>query len=494
MGTDVARSDFAAEDYARFRRRLGGCLAVLRELLDRPGFGVGESTIGAELELYLVDSEGRPVRENERVLAALEDPCFTPELNRFNLEYNAPFTQVAGRPLSTLQTSIESALERLRELEPTLGVTATAIGILPTLVEGDLGRSAMSDRNRYHLLSRALRVRRGEAFRLRIAGDDPLDISSTDVTPEGAATSWQWHLRVEPREFRSIYNAAQMSVPLVLGVACNAPLFVGHRLWRETRIALFKQAVDARRQPSGGGRPPPRVSFGPGWLEGGIDELFAHEVACYPPLIPDCAESPPSLEEGIAPALHELRLHNSTVWPWNRPVYDPAGGGHVRLEQRALPAGPTVRDMLANTALSLGLILGLRESEPWREFPFDLAHDNFYRAAQEGIDAELSWPSSSGVSRRPVRELVQELLPVARCGLSNAGLEPEEIDAHLQPIEGRLLRGQTGASWQLETLRLLCEAGVERPLSRMTETYIRLSRQGDPVYLWPVSGAEEGDA
>ena len=143
----------------------------------------------------------------------------------------------------------------------------------------------------------------------------------------------------------------------VLAASGNSPTFLGHRLWHETRVALFKQAGDDRppdRTPSGG--MPPRVGFGNGWVREGALELFCESVALHEPLLPVCGGENPRAcaRAGGIPRLDELRLHHGTVWKWNRPVYDPAYGGHLRIELRALPSGPTLCDMLANAAFLVG--------------------------------------------------------------------------------------------------------------------------------------------
>ena len=492
MGTEIGKSEFSAEDHAAFRERLDACMTLMRETLARPGFGKGEPTLGAELELYLVDEAGCPAPRNTEALAALGDPRFTPELNRFNLEYNAPHTAVAGEPFSVLEGHLQRAFARLARLEEALGAHAIPVGILPSLKRGDLHLSAISDLRRYHALNQALRALRGEDFHFHIDGLDPLVFESPDVSPEGAATSWQWHLRVDPAEFQDVYNAAQLTLPLVVALAGNSPLFSGHRLWHETRIAIFKQAVDVRpiaevERPS---HARARVAFGEDWLDGGFAQLFADKIEHHAPLLPECHRHPPEedIEIGGAPRLHELRLHGSTVWLWNRPVYDPIGGGHVRLEQRALPAGPTVRDMLANTAFSLGLIASHRQSRDWERLPFALARDNFYRAGQHGIEAVLAWPSEGEPERVPARELASRLLPRAREGPLASGVAEREADRHLAPIAGRMTTGQTGAVWQLDSLEAL-----ERDRSRadalpaLVRRYAALSQSGRPAHEWPVA-------
>ncbi|MEM1416260.1 MAG: glutamate-cysteine ligase family protein [Myxococcota bacterium] len=491
MGTEIERTEFSEEDARHFGERLDACLALLRDTLAEPGFGEGERTVGAELELYLVDERGRPAPRNSEVLGALGDHRFTPELNRFNLEFNAPYTALAGRPFSVLEGHVARAFERLARLEDEVGARAVPIGILPTLERTDLDLRWLSNLRRYRVLNDVLCRLRGEHFHFQIDGADPLGFDSPDVTPEGAATSWQGHLRIDPKDFVDVYNAAQLTLPVVLALSSNSPLFLGHRLWHETRIALFKQAVDTRKRvPFQRRVGPARVAFGSRWLEGAFDALFADKVRDHAPLLPQCHRHPPTedLEPGGAPRLFELRLHGSTVWLWNRPVYDPVGGGHVRLEQRALPAGPTARDMLASMAFSLGLIMSFRHDRLWKDIPFEAARSNFYLAAKIGIEAELAWPGAGGLEDVGVRALAERLLPRAREGLAEVGIEADEIDRYLAPILGRIETGQTGAVWQLRTYDALCTK-YPRPdaLPELVQRYRALAAAGTPVHGWTVS-------
>ncbi|RIK89650.1 MAG: glutamate--cysteine ligase, partial [Proteobacteria bacterium] len=433
MGLAIERDAFSAADFEAFSRRLREGLEALALVLARPGFGEGPASIGAEVELSLVDGAARPALVAGAVLAETDDPRVTVELNRFNLECNSRPVPLAGRPLAALGADLESALGEVARAARRHGASVVLTGILPTLGEGDLQRDAMTDLPRFRALSASIRrLRGGAAFELRIDGDDPLVTACDDVTFEGAATSLQVHLRVAPRDFARLHAAAQLATAPVLAAAGNSPLFVGHRLWEETRVALFKQAVDERGDLPGDWRPPARVSFGYGWVRDGVHELFAESVALHAPLVAACGAEDPlaCARDGGVPRLEELRLHHGTVWRWNRAVYDPADGGHLRIELRALPSGPTLADMLANAAFALGATLALADDVDWMlpAFPFEYAHRNFYRAAQHGLGAELLWPERSAPSPRPLlaRELAAALLPRARHALVSAGVDDAE--------------------------------------------------------------------
>jgi gamma-glutamyl:cysteine ligase YbdK (ATP-grasp superfamily) len=492
MGQRITRTTFDAEDYARFHRRLAECLTTLGQLLERPGFGVGATTVGAELELFLVDKRGRPLFQNDAVRAAVNDPRISFEIDRFNLEVNASPTAIHGHPFSVLGAELNLLLDRVGAAAARQGGRSALIGILPTLRESDLVDEAMSAAQRYHALNAGLRrMRAGDPFRIDVVGADHLQLASDGMALEGANTSFQVHLRVNPADFVRTFNAVQLATAPALAVACNSPTFLGHRLWDETRVALIKQSTDDRdgREPR---RRIARVAFGTGWLRGGPLDLFAESVRSHEPLLPvlDNRHLSAAALESHAPSLAELRLHQGTVWRWNRAIYDPAGGGHLRIEMRALPAGPTVLDMLANAALLVGLSLSLANRDPdWTyQLSFERAEHNFLEAARHGLAAELSWPleRSGGVTTLPVDELVSELLPGARDGLVHAGVASDEADHLLDVIASRVATKQTGATWQRSTLAAVEPVlGRDAGITAMFEQYLEYAASEEPVHTWP---------
>jgi hypothetical protein len=491
VGTDIAQEVFDESDYQLFRQRLDECLCILRQLLDKPGFGTGRATIGAELELVLIGSAGRPLPHNQVIRAAAADPRITLELSRFNLELNASPTLLAGRPFTVLGDELSLLLDRVADAARRHGGRTALVGILPTLRRADLSFGIITDLPRYRALRNGLRRLRQDTVRIQIAGEDPLQLTSEDVSLEGANTSFQVHLRVDPADFTRTYNAVQLATAPALAVAGNSPTFLGHRLWEETRIALFKQAVEDRQ--TGPRRRLARTAVGTGWLRGGALDLFTESVRMHQPLLPVLGNTGPAKTSAgqHPPPLDELRLHQSTVWRWNRAIYDPASGGHLRIEMRALPAGPTVIDMMANAAFLIGVSLWLAEQDPqWTyALPFERAEYGFHRAAQHGLSAELSWPTGhrDQVRTLPAAELVPELVPAARLGLLQAGVAAAEADRLLEVISARAASGQTGAAWQRAALAA-AERGHDRhrALGVMLERYLEFADTGLPVHTWPV--------
>jgi hypothetical protein len=336
-------------------------------------------------------------------------------------------------------------------------------------------------------MSRALREKRGEPFAIHIHGRESLRAECDDLALEGANASLQVHLRVPPKEFADTYNAAQLAAAPLLAISGNSPYFDGKCLWEESRIALFKQSVDTRTDENERMRTPARVSFGHGWIHDPLTP-FLENVALFEPLLPVVSEQH-AQAAGDAPPLAELRLHHGTVWNWNRAVFDPSGGGHLRVEHRVVASGPSRADMLANACFTLGLSLGLAPlmAALTPAFPFTYAERNMYRAARHGLDAELAWPTKLAPSpkARSARALVLELLPLAEAALVQHGVDPSEAKHWLSVIQERAISGRTGAVVQRELVsRHERTLPRDRALARMLEDYLPLSWSDLPAHRW----------
>lgn len=490
MGLPVERETFEEVEYERFADRLRESLTALRALLARPGFGEGAPSIGAEVEMHLVDAQEAPSAKNAEVIARASDPRLTLEINRFNLEINAQKTELAGRPFTALRAELADALAVVDSAARQEGARPALVGILPTLRVAHLSEGVLSDAPRYRALSRLLRTIRGAPFAVHIKGRESLAAQCDDVALEGANASFQVHLRVAPAAFARAFNAAQLAAAPVLAASGNAPYFDARDLWDETRIALFQQSVDTRLDARERARFPSRVAFGHGWLRD-AHEPFAQNVALHATLLPVLTEEEPLsvVQAGGVPHLEELRLHHGTVWNWNRAVFDPHDGGHLRIEHRVLPSGPTLTDMIANAALTLGLTLGLAEEMDaiTATLPFAYAEQNLYLAAKQGLAAELFWPADTAPSPRPRRadELIGALLPVAARGLTAAGVAADEVEAQLDVIRARVASGRTGATVQRALVAHFEQRlGREEALREMLKIYLDWSARDVPVHLW----------
>jgi gamma-glutamyl:cysteine ligase YbdK (ATP-grasp superfamily) len=490
MGLLIDRSDFSDDEYVAAGLKLRENIEALGILLARADFGRGAPSLGAELEMSIIDADAQALPLNRRLLAESLDPNLQLELDRFNLEYNLSPVPAAGKPFSAMQAELVRALDRLTDVAAKHGGRILPVGILQTLRLEQLQSDAMTDLARYRALSAGIRRIRQEDFHIRIEGEEPLSADCNSVSIEGANTSFQVHLRVNPEDFARYYNAAQLATPLALAVSANSPFLMEHSLWDETRIALFKQSVDTRGASSREWRRAARVPFGHGWAREGAFELFAEACHLYPIIIPLCGdESPVELaRDGGIPELLELRLQQGTIWNWNRPVYDSTAGGHLRIELRALPSGPTPIDLMANAAFLVGLTVGLskRMSALLPAFPFRYAEYNFYRAAQRSLDANLLWPTLDETSPREIaaRDLCREMLPLADEGLGELGVDGDERKGLLNLIRDRLNSGTTPAAWQRRALKRYGRMPRSKALAKLVDEYYENAASGRPVTEW----------
>lgn len=496
MGAEIDRAEFAPADYQRFKERLPGQIAALEALLARDGFGRRERSIGAELELFLIDAQARPLPICLDVLEDVRGADASAEIDHFEIELATSPVLLRGRPFGRLAADLARQRAAVDAAARAHGARTVAFGVLPTLVRSDLTPAAITPRPRYRALTRALRERRGAPFRIDIAGDDPLRLDWDSAALEGANTAFQLHLQAAPDEFSALFNAAQLAIAPVLAASGNSPTFLGHRLWEETRVALFKQAGDVRSPDAvNGWRAPSRIGFGTGWMRDGAAEQFRESVALHEPLLPVVGDEDEAacVAQGGVPKLAELRLHHGTVWYWNRAVYDPTDDGHLRIEMRALPAGPTDADMVANAALLIGLVLDLAPTvgEILPAFPFAWAEHNFYQAARHGLAAELMWPTDPCSAPAPVtaRRLLPSLLERARRGLVAAGVDSADATAALDVLAARVATGVTGARWQRLALAALEQSGGRdrsAALAEMVQRYVAHAATGKPVHAWPL--------
>ncbi len=487
MGSSIKHSNFSDEDYEAFSHRLQQNLDTLSNLIDRPGFGLGTPSLGAELELSLIDPDGNTKWINQALIDQANDPQLTLELNRYNLECNLSPLQAAGAPFSKIAGEITAKLADLNKIADGFDARTVAIGILPTLIEKDISAGAMSDFIRYRVLTESIKSMRGSPFKININGADPLKMTLHNLNAEGANTSFQIHLRVNPDQFAECYNAAQMATAPALAISTNSPLFLGHQLWEETRVPLFKQSVETRNKKEITIHRTARTGLGSGWVQESAVELFQRSVDDFDVLLPEYMTEQQS-DNPEAPELFELKLHHGTVWHWNRAIYDNADNGHLRIEMRALPSGPSTLDMVANAAFLVGLTQALSHQMKGliTLIPFNDVKTSFYRAAELGLDAPVLWPDSKGKLRRiPAHQLLKTLIPMAKTGLEELAVDPDEITLMLSVIEQRLEKRITGARWQLRQLHQL-EKQMTRSeaLKAMLDLYLANYDSGNPVSEW----------
>jgi CBS domain-containing protein len=483
-----------------FMKQLLGDLSALETMLNEGLIESGVRRIGAEQELVLVQGAYRPAPVNLQVLEELNDPHYTTELARFNVEVNLDPLALGGDCFRRLHEDLEQHVERVRVAAAKFEAEVVLTGILPTLRLQDLTIDSMTPNPRYHALNEALNHLRGGAYEIRIHGTDELLIKHDTVMLESANTSFQVHLQVDPDEFAPLYNIAQAVTAPLLAAATNSPILFGRRLWRETRIAVFQQAIDTRTSSYYLQDHSSRVHFGRRWVENSVIELFQEDVTRFRALLSmeDGSEVPPAsmelLRQGTLPPLKALQLHNSTVYRWNRACYGTGGGkAHLRIENRVLPSGPTPIDEVANAAFWIGMVRGLRGKvgDITRYMEFDDARSNFVAAARQGLGAQFTWLQGEMI---PAPELILEhLLPIAREGLDSCGVDAADSDRFLGIIAERVRTRQTGSQWMIKSLARMQGRGTpSQQLCALTAACIARQDDKKPVHEWSVARLTAG--
>src|SRR4051812_44743652 len=486
MGEEVAHQEFTREDRTRYREKVRRCLDVFARMLRESRFDADAPMTGLEIELNLVDEVGDPALKNSEALEAIADPDFQTELGQFNLEINVPPKQLKDRGFTEFEEGVRRSLNDAESKAAKVGAHMVMIGILPTLSAGHMSPASLTSNPRYQLLSDQILAARGEDIVIDIAGPERLRTTSDSIVPEAACTSTQLHIQVSPEDFPAYWNASQAIAGVQLALGANSPFLLGRELWRETRVPLFEQATDTRSEELKVQGVRPRVWFGERWINT-IFDLFEENVRYFPALLPVIDDEDPihTLESGHTPALAELRLHNGTIYRWNRPVYDVVDDTpHLRVENRVLPAGPTVADTMANAAFYFGLVRALAEHERplWSQMSFSAAEENFHVAARQGIDAQVYWPGLGQV--RATELVLRRLLPMAREGLASWGASQEESDRLLGIIEQRCLLGTNGAEWFVQRVR--AEGGRDRydALRAALLDYRERMHTNEPAHTW----------
>lgn len=439
MGQEIQEVHFTEEAFAEFRRRLQAETALLATWEREGRMRDAPFRLGFELEGWLIDGQGMPAPRNQEFLARVDDPLVVPELARFNFEINDAPLDFAPGMFDLMHASLKRRWGRCEEAARALDMQALSIGILPTVGRQHMHLGNISAMSRYYALNeQVFRMREGQPIDVLIEGAETLHHLHDDVMLESATTSLQIHLQVGSEHAVRAFNTAKIISAAMVAVGANSPFFLQHRLWEETRIPVFEQAVAV-----GASDYSRRVTFGIRYAEKSIMECFAANLERYPVLLPDLMDAP--VEQ-----LAHLRLHNGTVWRWNRPLvgFDEQGAPHYRIEHRVVAAGTSALDVVADTALFVGLMLRLM-TDPGaieREIPFDTARANFYAAARDGLAARVRW--RDGREGPLDRLLLEVLLPLASEGLEQVGIAVEERQRWIGIIEQRVASGQTGSAWQ----------------------------------------------
>lgn len=489
----------ASEDrqLQRFMQLLLRDVQALEQMLDGDMFESGITRIGAEQEMCLIDKHFRPAPASMEVLEKANNPMHTLELARFNYEVNLEPLEFTGTCLSDLEHNILNKLEGVRSVANQIGVDILLAGIAPTIRKIDVDMDNITPVDRYRALMKAINKLRGGVYELRLRGIDELIFKTDSPLLEAANTGFQVHLQTAPQEFVQLYNIAQAIAAPTLAVATNSPMLFGKRLWAETRIALFQQSVDTRVHTEHLRERSPRVTFGHHWLDDSILEIYKEDISRFRALLTsnqreDALEM---LAQKKIPSLKALQVHNSTVYRWNRPCYGVANNiPHLRIENRVLPAGPTVVDEVANAAFWLGLMKGmaLHYKDVTNNMAFDHAKSNFLAASIHGLETRFRWMDGK---RYAAADLIrEELIPLAKEGLQSVDVAEGDIEKYLGIIEERNNTGMTGAHWMTDSYAELSKVGTkDEVMTTLTANIFQKQRQNQPVHTWRLASFTQDD-
>lgn len=477
MGDEIRSSRFLDEDYQAYFEKLNQETQLLTEWFQNGAFSDDNAMCGIEQEAWIINDEFYPSPDNQFLLDAMQNELLSPELAKFNIELNVTPQRLTEKGLSTMHKELLNLWQQCDATFQQKNLHMQMIGILPTVRDQELVVDNMSQLNRYYALNeQVMKSRAGKPLCLDIVGVEHLRSVHSDVMLESAATSFQIHRQVPFNQSVRYYNASIfLSAPLV-AIGANSPFLFFKNLWDETRIPLFEQAVEVGGYGHASAGPIRRVSFGSGYVRNSLLECFTENLAHFPVLLPVNFSNP-------AQDLKHVRMHNGTIWRWNRPLigFNEDNVPHLRVEQRVASAGPTVVDEIANSAFFYGLqeYYANCELPPEKELEFSKAKTNFYLAAQHGLDARINWLNNKTLSISSL--IVDELLDKAKVGLDMLGIDKNDSQDYLGIIEARARTKQNGASWQKQYVKKYnCN------MRELAEQYWNNQISETPVHEWEI--------
>jgi CBS domain-containing protein len=491
MGSQSVKPITTKTERKAFINHLLNDIEALDMMIKSDAFEKGIQRIGAEQELCIVDRYYRPSFNALDILETINDPHFTTELGLFNLEANLDPLELNEKCFSQLESDLYNLIEKAHKAAETIDFNKIILtGILPTFKRKDLVFENMTPYQRYKVLNDVMRTVRGDDFRVKVRGIDELILDHESILFEACNTSFQVHLQIDLDHIVDQYNWSQAIAGPILSVMTNSPMLLGRELWSETRIALFQQSIDLRNTSQLLREQKARVSFGNDWVRESILEVFTDDVARYAPLVTaDLSGNPiEDLKKGIKPELKAIGLHNGTLYKWNRVCYGVHKNiAHLRIENRYIPSGPSIKDEIANAMFWVGVMLGMPDDckSIWKRMAFKDAKGNFIKAARTGMDTYFNW-FGKGISAKKLAR--QILLPMAHDGLIKANVDPVDVDFYLHIIKQRIETNTTGSKWLVRSSRLLQETVSREEANILLTHHMHKNQLEDlPVSEWELA-------
>lgn len=495
MGDKIVSTEYDEEQMREFTLGVLNDLQAMEKMLDAEMFEEDVCRIGAEQEVFLVDQAMHPAPIAMDVIERARDGRLTTEIGLFNLEANLTAREFSGNALGEMEAELNEIIGKIRDVTAELNSGVVLAGILPTIQASDLTSENLTPLPRYHEIDRVVTKLHGENRTIQIKGLDELHLTLQNTFIEFCNTSFQVHLQTGVKDFVRYYNWSQAIAAPVLASAVNSPLLLNHKLWHETRLALFQHATDTRSHTHKERNQPPRVNFGEHWVDESIIEMLHEDAVRFRVLLTQAVEenSLDVLANGGVPKLNAWRMHNGTIWRWNRPCYGIVDGKPgLRIEARYLPSGPSVVDEMANAAFFLGLMMELPNDfgDITKKMSFDDAKNSFYNVARYGLGGQIR--GLDGKSRRVGTLILEELLPRARKGLDRAGIDEADSSRLLDVIEQRVAANTTGAKWMLTSLAAMDpRAKLNVRMRTLTSAMKANQESGMPLHEWPLAAIPE---
>jgi predicted transcriptional regulator len=488
MGSQLVKAITTQKQRKDFVFHLLNDVKAFEYMIQNDLFEKGIQRVGAEQELCIVDKNYRPSLNALKILEKVNDPHLTTELALFNLEINLDPFELATDCFSKLENQLSILVKKVNEkANETEENKILLTGILSTLKKKDLVFENMTPFERYKTLNKVIKDIRGDDFKVHIQGVEELILKHESILFEACNTSFQVHLQVDIDNAIDMYNWSQAIAGPVLSVMSNSPILFGKELWSETRIALFQQSVDLRNKTYLQREQKPRVSFGNRWIKESILELFTDDIARHAPLVTSEFEenSLDSLQNGIMPKLKALNLHNGTLYKWNRLCYGVHKNvAHLRIENRYIPSGPSIKDEIANALFWVGVMQGMPKEyrNIWDKMSFTDAKSNFMNAARTGIDSYFNWFGKGYSAKKLLKEI---LVPMAQKGLENSNIDEKDIDFYLTIIKQRIENNITGSKWISRNKRKLTKETSKYETNVLLAHHMYNNQQNDiPIFKW----------
>ena len=491
MGEQNVRQNSDKATRQAFMKSLLEEVQALEQMLENGMIESGHRRIGAEQEMFIINQAFKPALRALDILDIIEDERFTHEIGLFNLEANLSVQDMRGDCLRRMEQEAQEIHRIARSTAEEVGCDIALVGILPTLSRENLGLDSMVPTVRYKALNDALLALRGDDFQFAINGIDQINIKHNNIMLEACNTSFQVHFQTGPEEFVQMYNIAQAVTGPLMAATVNSPILLGRRLWHESRIAVFEYSIDARSEVHQERGLRPRVHFGDHWINESVAEIFKEDIARFRVLLTTETEDDPlgMVARGEAPRLNALRLHNGTVYRWNRPCYGVHNGvAHLRIENRVIPSGPTVLDEMANAAFFFGMMAGMSQAYPdiRGHLAFEDVKTNFLAAARDGIRAQMNWMNDRQWTAQQL--ILDQLLPMAREGLQEVGIDRDDIDRYLGVMQERVTMRRTGARWILESVQNMKQRGtLDQRLRCLVSSLVEQQNSGGPISQWSLA-------